>query len=278
MSDSALESTEFEGDGDPFAGVDPADDPFGADGEGDFSADDDPLAGADGEPVKQVDREGNEIKPTEESEAEKVAREAAEALAAEEADDTADAQKAVAESGEAPLTPEEIAAAEQRATAALQRAAGGSTEDKADAELAAAEATTDGSPAAAQGAGVDPEPAKPAEKPAVKPAAKARSTAKAPSKRKGARSGYYLLVPDGEGSFKQLTWREDSQGNVVSTGGKETKVADCYTQKEALSLGYYVAQKNDKGEVKVVAVPTSRFQVRTVAPEQKPQHVPLKIS
>lgn len=252
----AFQETQI-GEDDPFAGIEPADDPFGTDGEGDFEQDAPDASSSveeaptEPEKPKRVDREGKEL-TDEPSEAEQVAAEAAEALAEQEAEGVT---PVTATSVDEPATEEDLAAAGEKATEALKGAVpSAEEEDLAAPKRAAKEA---------------PKPAA-----APKPNAKPRSTAKA-SKRQE-RSGYYLLVPDGDEGYKRISWNEDSKGNPVTTGGKETKVADCYSQREALQLGYRILEKDAENGVTLIAVPVSRFQPRRVKPKDTP--IPLDIS
>lgn len=249
-------------------------DPFGDDGQGDFTQDD-PLAeaeaaealraehdaGATAEPVEGipvVGADGQEIEaatqdaePDAEPEAETTTpiaqREAAVAAAA--------ATPSVGSDGlpipTLPAKPDPTPAAASTPTASAPADSGSSDTPTP----AGATAISDSTPAEPSDDAAEPEATKTHRK-------------------------YVLLAPDGEGKFTQVSWYEDKKGEMVAKGtasAKKQNVCLASGQDQALGIGWRALGCPENG-CALVAVAAGYFQIRNVGPDREPPKNPrLKI-
>src|SRR5215831_6128666 len=182
----------------------------------------------------------------------------------------------------------------QQAQAATQVAPTETPEQQAERQAAEASQAADPTQAAAQAASpASPEtpaqPASPEASPAV-PAAAAPAespTPASPSPASATDEGdrppqvnekgevmkrpYRILTPDGAGKWKEVSWFEDAEGNMVEKGAPGArKQTQCLVRgtDEALRIGYKAMGSPAQG-IKLVAIATSFFKVKNVAPEEE---------
>lgn len=84
---------------------------------------------------------------------------------------------------------------------------------------------------------------------------------------------YVVLLVEGNGKFRQVTWYEDKAGKMVTRGtpgAKRQSYALARDATGALATGF-AAMGAPEGGVPLVAVAASHFQIKNVAPKEDPQ-------